>query len=207
MKQSRTASGSPTNVPAKRGRPSASQLAAPKPPPASEPKLEATVELSSSAQWQAYDRAMNLFRKQDFSAALALFEEVVRGPSRDIAHAANMHINMCRRRLSEQMRAPETPEEHYVFAVAEMNAGRLDSAVAHLQNAVQGRPQADHFHYALALCLGLKGDIGASAHHLRTAIRLEAGNRLAAKRDPDFQPLLKHPEIRGILNWEKKPSE
>jgi tetratricopeptide (TPR) repeat protein len=203
MKQSRTASGSRTNAPAQRGGSSLTKVT----PVKTAPDREAKVEPSSSSQWRAYDKAMDLFRKREFAAALPLFEEVARGPSRDMAHAAMMHINMCRRRLSENARAPETPEERYVFAVAEMNAGRLDSALVHLQKAVEERAQADHFHYALALCWGLKGDIQKAAAHLRTAIDLEPKNRVAAKRDPDFQALLRHPEIRAILDMEKKRSE
>jgi tetratricopeptide (TPR) repeat protein len=150
-------------------------------------------------QRENFEKAMKLFHKRDFARAKELFDQAARGPVQEIAHTARMHFNMCERRLQDHALTPRTPEDKYLHAIALINRGEYDQAAVYLKEAIAANESADHFHYALALCSGLKGDAAAAARHLRRAIEISPANRGAARNDSDFETLLKHPEIREVL--------
>jgi tetratricopeptide (TPR) repeat protein len=198
----------PVNGPSKRAKPAApvvkSRTSTPLPPikGSSEPNLPPEAS-PAHEQSQTFDRAVRLFQERDFSAAKALFSRAAKGPAFDIVHAAQMHIRMCDRRLAGSAETPKTPEERYNFGIALMNQGRHREAEEFLRQAVSENEAAGHYHYALALCCILQGDAGRSAGHLRRAIQIEPGNRIAALNDPDFQRALAHPDLRSLLAAER----
>jgi Flp pilus assembly protein TadD len=162
--------------------------------------------LTKEKQVALYEKAMKLLHAGEFAKAVAVFDEVVAGPSKEVAHSARVHQAACRKRLAAQQPAPETPADHYDYGVALINRGELDEALQHLRQALEAMENGDHVHYALALCYGLKGEFGQAAVHLRRAIELEPRNRSAARNDPDFQPLLARPELRDLVQSERKGS-
>jgi Flp pilus assembly protein TadD len=106
---------------------------------------------------------------------------------------------MCERRLSSPAPAPKTAEEHYTYAIALINSRDLDTARQHLETALGMAPESDHFYYALALCLGLSGDSQGAYRNLKRAIELRPQNRIAARQDSDFAPLINQPPIDRLL--------
>ena len=171
------------------------------------PELKPTPEeLNQQEQTQLYDKAMGLFHRRDFTRAREVFARVASGPATEKAHAAQMHLRMCDRRLGREQVEPRTPEDHYNYGISLMNSGQHERAEGHLRKAVAGNDRADHFHYALALCAGLRGDYEASARHLRRAIELQPANRGVARNDTDFQAIASHPGLREILHPERSHS-
>ncbi len=149
-------------------------------------------------QAELFERAIAAFQARDFAAALPLFQRAAEGPGRDVAHSARLRIRMCQQRLSAGA-APRTPEEHYNFAVALINARKLAEAERHLCQALAQGPEADYLHYALALCRGLAGDLAAARDHLHRAIELNPANRVAARNDPDFAEIGHLPPLAELL--------
>jgi len=132
-----------------------------------------------------------------------LFRRAAAGDAVEIAHSAGMYERMCERRLAAATPGVQTPEEQYNYGIALLNQGRLREAEEHLRNAVGGNEAAGHYHYALALCSGLLGELALSARHLRRAIEIEPGNRIAALNDPDFQRMASHSVLREVLAMER----
>ena len=155
---------------------------------------------SEIAQAAAFEKAIALFRRRDFAKALNLFEAAARGPVREVAHSAQMHANMCQRRLGTVHPTLKSPEDYYLYAISLMSRGNMGAAVEHLEKAAAGQPNGDHIHYSLALCHGLCGNVTLAARHLQRAIALNGRNRAAARSDPDFHPLLSHAAIREVLS-------
>ncbi|MEP7361681.1 MAG: hypothetical protein ABI972_00360 [Acidobacteriota bacterium] len=157
-------------------------------------------------QVDLFAQAMDLFHERNFVAAAPLFAQVAAGPAPDIAHTARTHLKMCERRLEQDGAAPKTPEDYYAVGVALINRGDYTGAAEQLGNALRGLPDADHFHYAFALCAGLQGDLSLSAQHLQRAIELQPSNRIAARNDTDWAVLARQSPIREILQPERGPS-
>ncbi len=107
-------------------------------------------------QAELFDRAVKLFQSGGYGAALGLFDRAALGPVLAMAHSAQLHSAMCARRVAAREPSLATPEEHYDYAIALINEGRFAEAERHLAEAVTRIPDADHVHYALALCSGLE---------------------------------------------------
>jgi len=150
-------------------------------------------------QLTAFDKAMKLFHKRDFQGALPGFDEAAKGADVSIAHAAQLHANMCRQRLERDSPQLKTSEDNYAFGLALANRRELNGAERYLLRALQLAPRADHVLYSLALVKGLQGDMQAAAGFLAQAIEIQPSNRSTAKTDPDFHELLRHQPIREIV--------
>jgi len=162
-------------------------------------KIAAAKAQSRQKQADLYDQAMQVFHTGDFAKAKALFEEVAGGPVPEIAHAARVRRNVCEQRLASVELTLKSPDEHYDYAVTLINRRQLDTALDHLQTALRDLPKPAHVHYAMALCLGLKGQVEDAAEQLDRAIALDSRNRTAARNDPDFQGFTSAPPIKRIL--------
>jgi tetratricopeptide (TPR) repeat protein len=153
-------------------------------------------------QARLFGEGMSRFQQRDFAGARELFAKAATGPDAAQAHSSSMHVNMCDRRLVKT-EAPKSPDEHYMLGVASMNAGSLDAAEENLTKALQGNDASDHYHYAMALCQGLRGDLERCRQHLTRAIEIEPANRIAARNDPDFQSLARQSPVKELLHAEK----
>jgi len=153
----------------------------------------------SPNQMEAFQQAVRLFHARKFREARELFLQAKDGSDRGVAHKADLHVRMCDRRLTEPQVVLETPEEHYNYAVTLINTRNLDTAEEHLRSALEHTPEGDHIYYALALCRGLAGDLQGAYENLKRAIDLEPRNRITARQDADFVPLLDQPPLDRLF--------
>jgi len=158
-------------------------------------------------QTELFDRAVKLLQMGGYGAARGLFERAALGPIPAMAHSAQLHSAMCARRLAAHEPSLATPEEHYDYAIALINERRFPEAERHLAEAVASVPDADHVHYALALCSGLNGDVRGACRHLRRAIEIQPRNRLTARNDPDFAAIAQLSPLFELLYPERAASD
>lgn len=151
------------------------------------------------SQQQLFDEAIRAFHAREFARAKPLFEAAAQGASREMAHSARLHVRMCEHRLRNAPPVLESAEELYNFAVALINRGEFAAAEGYLLRALEQAANADHLHYAMALCRGRQGDIEGAHRHLKRAIDLEPRNRTQARADADFGDLVRRPEISALL--------
>ncbi|HEX3746258.1 MAG TPA: tetratricopeptide repeat protein [Bryobacteraceae bacterium] len=147
---------------------------------------------------------MKQFHARQFQEARDLFAQAVRGPERDVANRAQLHLAMCDRRLQQITVILGSAEDYYNYGVALINSRNLPEARLHLEKALEMSPAADHVHYALALAQALSGDMINAQQNLKRAIELEPRNRLLARQDADFASLVNQPPFDAIVYPEKK---
>ena len=156
------------------------------------------------AQLKTYDEALALFHQQKFAKAKQELEEVLKGPSKELADRARMHLKIAEQRMKpSQEKNPHTAEEHYQRGVAMMNIGRWDEARESLDKARKAAPKADHIHYALAALDCLTGEADSALANLKVAIQLRPENRYHARNDEDFAFLQEDPRFTELLYPEK----
>ena len=175
----------------------------PPPPPAQRGGVE-LVDPRVQAQLKVYDEALGLFHQQKFAKAKQELEEVLKGPSKELADRARMHLKIAEQRMKPSAEQnPRTAEEHYQRGVGMMNIGRWDDARESLLKARKAAPKADHIHYALAALDCLTGEADSAMANLKVAIQLRAENRYHARNDEDFAFLQEDPRFTELLYPEK----
>lgn len=175
------------------------------PSAASRPIAPTTPAHAPAQQTKTFERAIVQFHGRKYKEAKELFDQAAQGPSREMAHAARLHIRMCEQRLAAAAPPqPRTVEDFYNLAVALINQRELEGAESRLHQALALMENGDHLHYALALCRGLKGDAEGACQHLKRAIDLQPRNRAAARNDPDFAEISNLPALRDLLYPERK---
>jgi tetratricopeptide (TPR) repeat protein len=174
-------------------------------PAAASRESAAAVQVSSAqAQLARFEAGMKLFHARRLQEARDHFKVAAEGPERDVAQRARLNIAMCDRRLQEAPVTLRSSEDHYNYGVALLNTRKIEEARSHLEQALQLAPEADHIHYALALAQALSGDLSNAHEHLKRAIDLEPRNRLLARQDADFAPILNLPAFDLLIHPEKK---
>jgi tetratricopeptide (TPR) repeat protein len=147
---------------------------------------------------KSFEAAVRLFQKRDYGKALPLFEKVARGPIREFADRARVHLRFCKSKQKHESR-PKTAEGCYARGVAALNSGDFDQAVQYLSKSDKMIPDQEYVHYALAAAYGRQGDQDHALSHLETAIRLRPQNRIQARQDEDFQDLAGDPRFARLL--------
>lgn len=153
---------------------------------------------------KVYEEAMRHFNKQSFRRAKEIFEKVIAGPSRELAERARVHLAICEQRL--QRSAPvhlRSADDHYHYAVSQINLARYDEARSHLEKARRQAPKADYIYYALASVAALSGEAEDSFAYLAQAIKLRPENRYHARNDSDFRLLEDDPRFQELLYPER----
>jgi len=165
----------------------------------------AAVQVSNAqTQLSRFEAGMKLFHARRLQEARDHFKVAAEGPERDVAQRARLNIAMCDRRLQESTVNLRSSEDYYNYGVALLNTRKIEEARGHLEQALQLAPEADHIHYALALAQALSGDLANAHDHLKRAIDLEPRNRLLARQDADFAPILNLPAFDLLIHPEKK---
>jgi tetratricopeptide (TPR) repeat protein len=182
----------------------APQKPAPKPKRPAPPPPPSPAQILAEKLQQLYEEAIRLFYSQKYDRANALFQKIMQGPDRTLAHHAQVHANICAARLQRQPEVPlRTVEDHYNYAVTMMNVRKLEEATQHLETALRLAPQADHIHYALAATQALRGNPEGAYQRLKTAIELEPGNRQRARADADFLGIMGYPPVVALLHLDR----
>src|ERR1700739_3531074 len=172
-------------------------------PPAQRGGVE-LVDPRVQAQLKLYDEALALFHQQKFARAKQELEEVLKGPSKELADRARMHLKIAEQRMRpSQEQNPRSAEDYYQRGVAMMNIGRWDEARENLDKARKAAPKSDHIHYALAALDSLTGEADSALENLKVAIQLRPENRYHARNDEDFAFLQEDPRFTELLYPEK----
>ena len=163
-----------------------------------------TQPADSNHQLTSFEAAMKLFHARKLREARELFVIATKGPERDVAQRASLHIAMCDRRLEKPPVELGSAEDYYNYGVALINTRNFGEARSHLERGIEIAPNADHIHYALALARALGGDHGGAYESLKRAIDLEPRNRTIARQDADFASIASQPPFDALLYPEKK---
>ena len=152
---------------------------------------------------EQYELGVNCLSQHKYERAMAYFEKVLEGPAAELSERARVHMKICNERLDKKAPAWRTAEDHYNYAVALSNAGKLAEAEEHLAKALKQAPNAGHLHYARAAVLALRSDVEAALGGLKRAIELDVQNRYLARNDADFDSLCEDPRFADLVYPEK----
>jgi tetratricopeptide (TPR) repeat protein len=146
-----------------------------------------------------YQAAVQLLQQGKYEKALEAFNKLLPSAPDTLIERCRMYISTCRRQLEKPRLAFLTPEEHYDYAVSQLNTGYYEEARDQFQAILSSNPQADYAFYGLALLGAITGQSQDCLDHLSRAIELNPKNRLQARVDNDFQNMVDDPRFTELL--------
>ena len=148
-----------------------------------------------------FQGALQLLHNGEFAAARERFvriaESAVEEPA--LAQRSRSFAAVCERRLAAPATDPQTVDDLYYAAVLRSNDGRVDEAIALLDQALQQESGAARLLYARAAAWALKGNTEAAVADLRQAIAVEPTIRFQAINDSDFSQIREEPAFIDII--------
>lgn len=167
------------------------------------PRRPTAAEIALKESMSRFEGALELFNRNQFSKARAIFERLMENPARELAERARVYWNICEQRLARSAPQPKTAEELYNYAVSLANQGNPEEAEQYLKRALKLSPRSDYIYYALATTYAQREDIEGALQSLLKAIELNERNRYQAQNDADFANLLEDPRFTELLYPEK----
>jgi len=167
------------------------------PPPAAKPGGHSAA--GSGPAIHHYQVALLLLQQGKYEKALAALEKLLPAAPTEIKERCQMYISICRRQLESSKIDFATPEEHYDYAVSQLNTGYYEEAREQFNGILAAYPNADYAFYGLALLDSITGRAQDCLGNLARAIDLNPKNRLQARADNDFQSMVDDPRFTELL--------
>ena len=84
--------------------------------------------MGAGAALQHYQSAVQLLQQGKFDKALAAFEKLLPTAPPELRERCKMYIITCQRQMDKHSLTFLTPEEHYDYAVSQLNTGYYEEA-------------------------------------------------------------------------------
>lgn len=149
--------------------------------------------------FQHYQAALQLLQQGKYDKALAGLEKLLPEAPMELKERCQMYIQTCQRQLEKPVLSFLTPEEHYDYAVSQLNTGFYEDAREQFSQILAGHPGADYAFYGLAVLDAITGRTQDCLSNLSRAIELNPRNRLQARVDNDFQSMVDDPRFTELL--------
>lgn len=154
---------------------------------------------ASASAFHSYMAAVQLLQQGKFDKALAAFEKLLPAAPPELVERCQMYVTTCRRQMEKPALTFLTPEEHYDYAVSQLNTGYYEEAREQFIAILEKYPEADYAYYGLAILDAFTGQTQECLDHLSRAIDLNPRNRLQARIDNDFQNIVDDPRFTELL--------
>lgn len=149
--------------------------------------------------FQQYQSAVQLLQQGKFEKALAAFEKLLPTAPPELKERCSMYITTCQRQVEKPALTFASPEEHYDYAVSQLNTGYYEEARDQFNQILARHPESDYAFYGLALLDSITGRTQDCLMNLARAIELNPKNRLQARVDNDFQSMVDDPRFTELL--------
>jgi tetratricopeptide (TPR) repeat protein len=155
--------------------------------------------VTSDPAFQHYQAAVQLLQQGKYEKSLAALEKLLPEAPMELQDRCRIYITTCKRQLEKGGLSFLTPEEHYDYAISQLNTGYYEEARDQFNNILTGHPNADYAFYGLAVLEAITGRVQGCLDNLSKAIELNPKNRLQARVDNDFQNMVDDPRFTELL--------
>ena len=163
------------------------------------PKSGAKSNSGTGPAFNQYQAAVQLLQQGKYEKAAAAFEKLLPNAPMEIMERCRVYIVTCHRQMEKHNLNFATPEEHYDYAISQLNTGYYDEAREQFQSILLSHPDIDYAFYGLAVLDSITGRAQDCLNNLARAIELNPRNRLQARADNDFQSMVDDPRFTELL--------
>jgi tetratricopeptide (TPR) repeat protein len=162
-------------------------------------KADRRARAASDPVFQHYQAAVLQLQQGKFEKALAMLEKLLPDAPIEIQDRCRMYMSTCKRQIDKAKLTFQTPEEHYDYAISQLNTGYFEEARDQFNHILTAHPAADYAFYGLAVLESITGHAPDCLQNLARAIELNPKNRLQARVDNDFQNMVDDPRFTELL--------
>jgi len=162
-------------------------------------KADAHARAITGAAFQQYQTSVQLLQQGKYEKALAALEKLLPDAPAELRERCKMYISTCQRQLEKPALSFLTPEEHYDYAISQLNTGYYEEAREQFDSILASNPDTDYALYGLAVLDAMTGRSQNCLENLARAIELNPRNRLQARVDNDFQNIVDDPRFTDLL--------
>jgi tetratricopeptide (TPR) repeat protein len=162
-------------------------------------KPDGRARAAADPVFQHYEAAVVQLQQGKYEKALGMLEKLLPEAPIEIRDRCRMYIATCRRQMARLNLKFDTPEEHYDYAISQLNTGYYEEAREEFNNILTAHPNADYAYYGLAVLESITGHAPDCLSNLARAIELNPKNRLQARVDNDFQNMVDDPRFTELL--------
>ena len=162
-------------------------------------KSDGHAHTGAEPMFQHYQAAVLLLQQGKYERALSILEKLLPDAPEEIQDRCRMYISTCRRQMDKTNLSFLTPEEHYDYAISQLNTGYYEEAREQFNKILAVHPGADYAFYGLAVLEAITGHAQNCLDSLSRAIELNPKNRLQARVDNDFQSMVDDPRFTELL--------
>lgn len=158
---------------------------------------------SSLAAVHAFEQALKVFNRHDFTSARSGFESILEkyGDQHEVVARARTYLAICEQRLARAPSVPRNTDALYDQGVFELNKGNIRKAIELFDKALKAEPRADHVLYSLAAAYSRLNEPQKALDALRRAISFRTVHRSHARRDLDFAGMHSNEEFQHLTGF------
>ncbi len=152
---------------------------------------------------RAFEQALRLFNRQDFSTARSAFLSLLGkfAEQAEIVARVRTYLAICEQRLARSPSVPRNADALYNQGVFQLNKDNTAEAIELFEKALKVEPRADHIYYSLAAAYARLNDVAKAMEALRRAIGIRPVHRSHARRDLDFAGLRSNEDFQQLTGF------
>ena len=152
---------------------------------------------------RAFEQALRLFNRQDFSTAKSAFLSLLGkfAEQAEIVARVRTYLAICEQRLARSPSVPRNADALYNQGVFQLNKDNTAEAIELFERALKVEPRADHTYYSLAAAYARLNDVAKAMEALRRAIGIRPVHRSHARRDLDFVGLRSNEDFQQLTGF------
>jgi tetratricopeptide (TPR) repeat protein len=152
---------------------------------------------------RAFEQALRLFNRQDFSTAKSAFLSLLGkfAEQAEIVARVRTYLAICEQRLARSPSVPRNADALYNQGVFQLNKDNTAEAIELFEKALKVEPRADHIYYSLAAAYARLNDVAKAMEALRRAIGSRPVHRSHARRDLDFAGLRSNEDFQQLTGF------
>ena len=152
---------------------------------------------------RAFEQALRLFNRQDFSTAKSAFLSLLGkfAEQAEIVARVRTYLAICEQRLARSPSVPRNADALYNQGVFQLNKDNTAEAIELFEKALKVEPRADHIYYSLAAAYARLNDVAKAMEALRRAIGIRPVHRSHARRDLDFVGLRSNEDFQQLTGF------
>ena len=152
---------------------------------------------------RAFEQALRLFNRQDFSTAKSAFLSLLGkfAEQAEIVARVRTYLAICEQRLARSPSVPRNADALYNQGVFQLNKDNTAEAIELFEKALKVEPRADHIYYSLAAAYARLNDVAKAMEALRRAIGIRPVHRSHARRDLDFIGLRSNEDFQQLTGF------